>query len=119
MYYLLISCHYGNALIPFVCVLQNDLVEADHQVIVDEEDVPDRRRIELVWRERLPLGMNLLMNDESGLLKVVDFPRGSVSHLCTLGLNRVQPCFNFTIYGGLMQLIRFTRLHVLFVRSAI
>jgi hypothetical protein len=33
--------------------------------------------VELVWRERIPLGMNLLLNDESGLLKVVDFPRGS------------------------------------------
>jgi hypothetical protein len=33
--------------------------------------------VELVWRERLPLGMNLLMNDDSGILKVVDFPRGS------------------------------------------
>jgi hypothetical protein len=33
--------------------------------------------VELVWRERLPLGMSLLMNDDSGFLKVVDFPRGS------------------------------------------
>lgn len=33
--------------------------------------------VELVWREPIPLGMNLLLNDESGLLKVVDFPRGS------------------------------------------
>jgi hypothetical protein len=33
--------------------------------------------IELVWRQRLPLGMNLLLNDESGKLKIVDFPRGS------------------------------------------
>ena len=33
--------------------------------------------IELVWRENLPLGMNLLTNDSSGQLKVVDFPRGS------------------------------------------
>jgi hypothetical protein len=37
--------------------------------------------IELVWRERLPLGMNLLLNDESGFLKVVDFPRGSQARL--------------------------------------
>lgn len=37
----------------------------------------DHSFVELVWRERLPLGMNLLMNDDSGLLKVVDFPRGS------------------------------------------
>lgn len=37
--------------------------------------------IELVWRERLPLGMNLLLNDESGKLKVVDFPRGSQARI--------------------------------------
>lgn len=41
----------------------------------------DRQSVELVWRERLPLGMNLLMNDESGYLKVVDFPRGSQARL--------------------------------------
>lgn len=46
---------------------------------MEEQNSLDRRRIELVWRERLPLGMNLLMNDDSGFLKVVDFPRGSVS----------------------------------------
>lgn len=52
-------------------------MEADEEVITSE--VKDNRpaTIELVWRERLPLGMNLLLNDESGLLKVVDFPRGS------------------------------------------
>jgi hypothetical protein len=60
-------------------------LEADQSVIVENEDVPDRTRIELVWRERLPLGMNLLMNDESGLLKVVDFPRGSAARaVCEL-----------------------------------
>jgi len=37
----------------------------------------NKNLVELVWRERLPLGMNLLLNDDSGLLKVVDFPRGS------------------------------------------
>ena len=53
-------------------------MEADQQDIIEEQGAPDRTRIELVWRERLPLGMNLLMNDESGFLKIVDFPRGSV-----------------------------------------
>ena len=54
---------------------QDELVEAGDDVIVMEptEDTV----VELVWRERLPLGMNLLMNDDSGILKVVDFPRGS------------------------------------------
>jgi hypothetical protein len=41
--------------------------------IPTEEDM----LVELVWRESLPLGMNLLLNDDSGLLKIVDFPRGS------------------------------------------
>jgi hypothetical protein len=57
--------------------LQSNLVEADENVVVKETSSEDRTVVELVWRERLPLGMNLLMNDESGLLKVVDFPRGS------------------------------------------
>lgn len=37
----------------------------------------DEDLVELVWRENLPLGMNLLLNDDSGKLKIVDFPRGS------------------------------------------
>ena len=41
----------------------------------DSED--KENTIELVWRERLPLGLNLLLNDESGQVKVVDLPRGS------------------------------------------
>lgn len=52
-------------------------MEADEDVVVEEDRADKRNVIELVWRERLPLGMNLLTNDESGLLKVVDFPRGS------------------------------------------
>jgi hypothetical protein len=31
----------------------------------------------LVWNEFVPLGINLLLNDKSGRVKVVDFPRGS------------------------------------------
>ena len=56
---------------------QEDLVEADDEVVVKSESASDSMLIELVWRERLPLGMNLLTNDDSGQLKVVDFPRGS------------------------------------------
>ena len=50
-------------------------MEAGDDVIVMEPTADTI--VELVWRERLPLGMNLLMNDDSGILKVVDFPRGS------------------------------------------
>ena len=59
----------------------NDLVEADDAVVVKEMEKDDPSLVELVWRERLPLGMNLLMNDGSGQLKVVDFPRGSQARL--------------------------------------
>jgi hypothetical protein len=58
-------------------LLKDTLLEADDDVIVSETISVDHSFVELVWRERLPLGMNLLMNDDSGLLKVVDFPRGS------------------------------------------
>ena len=64
-----------------LCTRQATLVEADESVVVNETNLTDRNLVELVWRERLPLGMNLLMNDESGLLKVVDFPRGSQARL--------------------------------------
>ncbi len=54
-----------------------DLEEAGLEDIIAAKPVEGNNLIELVWRERLPLGMNLLLNDESGQLKVVDFPRGS------------------------------------------
>ena len=55
----------------------DSLLEADAGVIVAAQTSEDKDLIELVWRESLPLGMNLLLNDDSGFLKVVDFPRGS------------------------------------------
>jgi hypothetical protein len=57
--------------------LQDDLTEVDHRHIVKEVVSDNRSFVELVWRERLPLGMNLLMNDASGGIKIIDFPRGS------------------------------------------
>ena len=43
------------------------------------DTVPDQyvNEVELVWREHLPLGLNLLMNDASGFLKLVDLPKES------------------------------------------
>eukprot|EP00531_Pseudo-nitzschia_arenysensis_P016761 CAMPEP_0116154120 /NCGR_PEP_ID=MMETSP0329-20121206/21608_1 /TAXON_ID=697910 /ORGANISM="Pseudo-nitzschia arenysensis, Strain B593" /LENGTH=1498 /DNA_ID=CAMNT_0003651073 /DNA_START=118 /DNA_END=4614 /DNA_ORIENTATION=- len=55
----------------------SDLEIATEDSIVEASPEPDSSLIELVWREHLPLGMNLLLNDESGQLKIVDFPRGS------------------------------------------
>jgi len=49
---------------------------ARHHVTEAESD-PDEEMVELVWRERVPLGLNLLTNDSSGYLKVIDFPRGT------------------------------------------
>ncbi|KAL9186078.1 hypothetical protein ACHAXT_005316 [Thalassiosira profunda] len=41
--------------------------------------VPDEAEdeVELVWRERVPLGLNILTNDASGYLKIIDLPRGT------------------------------------------
>jgi hypothetical protein len=45
-------------------------VEADHRVITEADSGENENQVELVWRERLPLGLNLLLNDESGQVKV-------------------------------------------------
>lgn len=59
-------------------------MEVDSSVVTAAESSEDETLAELVWRQNLPLGMNLLLNDDSGLLKVVDFPRGSQARLvCT------------------------------------
>eukprot|EP00533_Pseudo-nitzschia_delicatissima_P009231 CAMPEP_0116108958 /NCGR_PEP_ID=MMETSP0327-20121206/17070_1 /TAXON_ID=44447 /ORGANISM="Pseudo-nitzschia delicatissima, Strain B596" /LENGTH=1487 /DNA_ID=CAMNT_0003601919 /DNA_START=108 /DNA_END=4571 /DNA_ORIENTATION=- len=55
----------------------SDLEIATADSIVEASPELENTLIELVWREHLPLGMNLLLNDESGQLKIVDFPRGS------------------------------------------
>ena len=64
-----------------------DLEIATKNSIVEGSDEADDSLIELVWREHLPLGMNLLLNDESGQLKVVDFPRGSQARTVCEGRN--------------------------------
>lgn len=44
--------------------------------------------IELVWREPLPLGIRLLLNDyKSKMIKVVEFPRGSQARSVCLNAN--------------------------------
>ena len=72
----ILSPHWG-LIMQTASILMNDLVETDERVVSKETATPEQAFIELVWREQLPLGINLLLNDESGYLKVVDFPRGS------------------------------------------
>jgi hypothetical protein len=71
------SLNEDSTLKMFSRLLQEDLDEATWQDIVEAKPAAKTSFVELVWRERIPLGMNLLLNDESGQLKVVDFPRGS------------------------------------------
>lgn len=68
---------FWDVLLRTAKLTMDDLAVATHKDIVEASPEPETTLIELVWRERLPLGMNLLLNDESGQLKVVDFPRGS------------------------------------------
>jgi len=67
---------YWSIILRTASLSLDDLAEVSEEDLIEaiEETNND---IELVWREHLPLGMNLLMNDDSGLIKVVDFPRGS------------------------------------------
>lgn len=72
----LLSSYWG-LILQTANLKMEDLAEASADDIVEASSDDKVMKIELVWKERLPLGMNLLMNDESGQLKVVDFPRGS------------------------------------------
>jgi len=55
----------------------DDLAEISETDILEDEPDEHENEVELVWREHLPLGINLLLNDASGFVKVADFPRGS------------------------------------------
>jgi len=68
---------YWDLILSTAGLKMDELVEADHRVVTTADSEDKENTIELVWRERLPLGLNLLLNDESGQVKVVDFPRGS------------------------------------------
>ena len=72
----------------------DDLAEVDNSVVTMAESNDDENLVELVWRQNLPLGMNLLLNDETGLLKVVDFPRGSQARLVCTERNFEPAAFN-------------------------
>ena len=48
----------------------------DESAIVDTQHILNKDFVELVWRDPVPLGMQLLMNDGSGEVKVVEFPAG-------------------------------------------
>ena len=54
-----------------------DLAELSRECITEATPDPYANQVNLVWRERIPLGVNLLLNDESGFVKVIEFPRGS------------------------------------------
>jgi len=55
----------------------DNLREVNKNDIVAMVEDPTANEIDLVWKEFLPLGINLVLNDKSGKIKVVDFPRGS------------------------------------------
>lgn len=55
----------------------DSLREVNKNDIVAMVEDPTANEIDLVWKEFLPLGINLVLNDKSGKIKVVDFPRGS------------------------------------------
>ena len=67
---------YWDLIMRTASLKMEDLPKLAQHHITQAESV-DENEVELVWREKLPLGLNILTNDESGLLKVVDFPRGT------------------------------------------
>jgi hypothetical protein len=70
-------CHYWDFIMRTAKLELDKLPELEvHHVTKATLDV-NEDLVELVWRERVPLGLNLLTNDSSGILKVIDLPRGT------------------------------------------
>ena len=55
--------------------------------------------VELVWRERVPLGLNILTNDNSGMLKVIDLPRGTQARQVAQAKQMDPDLFKVSEYG--------------------
>jgi len=68
--------NYWDLIMRTASLKLEDLPKLSRHHITQAESI-DEREIELVWREKVPLGLNILTNDKSGLLKIVDFPRGT------------------------------------------
>jgi len=70
-------CGYWDLIMRTAKLEMDDLAILSEKDIVKAQDVAaEAYEVELVWREAVSLGIQLLMNDESGYMKVVDFPRG-------------------------------------------
>jgi hypothetical protein len=74
-------CNYWDLIMRTAKLELNKLPElaAHHVTNVDADEPEDE--VELVWRERVPLGLNILTNDKSGWLKVIDLPRGTQARM--------------------------------------
>lgn len=69
-------CGYWDLIMRTAKLNMDDLAILSESDTIKATDTTASYDVELVWREAVPLGIQLLMNDNSGYLKVVDFPRG-------------------------------------------
>ena len=74
-----ILSQYWDLILRTANLTMDDLIVASKDDIIAASPDPYENEVDLVWNDFVPLGMNLLMNDKSGFVKVVDFPRGSQS----------------------------------------
>ncbi len=74
-------CNYWDLIMRTADLELDKLPElaAHHITTVEVDETEDE--VELVWRERVPLGLNILTNDKSGWLKVIDLPRGTQARM--------------------------------------
>jgi hypothetical protein len=74
-------CNYWDLIMRTANLELDSLPElaAHHVTNVELDETEDE--VELVWRERVPLGLNILTNDKSGWLKVIDLPRGTQARM--------------------------------------
>ena len=68
--------HWGVILRTAKLVI-DDLAEITDADVTSAAPNPEADHYDLIFYDQLPLGVNLLLNDKSGFIRVVDMPRGS------------------------------------------
>ena len=70
-------CNYWEFIMTTAKLKLEELLALEEHHVTKAAVDENEDLVELVWRERLPLGLNILTNDKSGMLKVIDLPRGT------------------------------------------
>ena len=92
-------CNYWDFIMRTAKLELGGLPELEEHHVTKASVDKNEDLVELVWRERVPLGLNILTNDNSGMLKVIDLPRGTQARQVAQAKQMDPDLFKVSEYG--------------------